>query len=82
MGMLSLLRSSKRSCAALASLSRNVVAACGVTIPSAIAGLPSDFYNSTADIYQHMAHFKDKDELPEIQRVLAALVDQSMLEKR
>jgi len=39
------------------------------------AGLPNGFFLAAHDIYQGMAHFKDADELPTLDEVLAALTD-------
>ena len=39
------------------------------------AGVPSGFFAAAHDVYQRMAHFKDAEELPEIEQVLRALVD-------
>ncbi len=39
------------------------------------AGVPSGFFAAAHDVYQRMAHFKDAEELPELERVLRALVD-------
>ena len=39
------------------------------------AGLPDGFFLAAHDIYQGMAHFKDADELPTLDEVLAALLD-------
>ena len=41
----------------------------------AMAGLPPGFFLSAQELYQRMAHFKDAAELPEVETVLAALVD-------
>ena len=41
----------------------------------AMAGLPPGFFLSAQELYQRMAHFKDAAELPELDAVLAALVD-------
>ena len=38
------------------------------------AGLPGGFYTNAAEVYQRMAHFKEEQELPEIERILAALI--------
>lgn len=38
------------------------------------AGVPNGFFVAAHDIYQRMAHFKDADELPELEQVLAALL--------
>ncbi len=39
------------------------------------AGLPDGFFLAAQDIYQRMANFKDADELPPLDEVLAALAD-------
>lgn len=39
------------------------------------AGLPNGFFLAAHDIYQGMSHFKDADELPTLDEVLAALLD-------
>ncbi|MDE2952413.1 MAG: DUF1932 domain-containing protein [Chloroflexota bacterium] len=39
------------------------------------AGLPKGFFLAAHDVYQRMAHFKDADELPPLDEVLAALLD-------
>ena len=38
-------------------------------------GLPDGFFLAAHDIYQRMSHFKDADELPPLDEVLAALAD-------
>ena len=38
------------------------------------AGLPDGFFLAARDIYKNMAHFKDADELPPLDEVLAALM--------
>lgn len=39
------------------------------------AGLPGGFFQSAHEVYQRMAHFKDADELPPLDEVLAALLE-------
>lgn len=45
------------------------------------AGLPGDFYYAAAEVYQRMAHFKGEDEMPEVERILAALVNRTKPDK-
>ena len=39
------------------------------------AGLPAGFHLAAHEVYQRMAHFKDADDLPALDEVLAALLD-------
>ena len=41
------------------------------------AGLPTGFYKSAAENYRRMAHFKDHEELPELEEVFRSLVRSS-----
>ena len=41
------------------------------------AGLPAGFHKAAAETYQRMAHFKDHQELPELEEVLRSLVRSS-----
>ena len=41
------------------------------------AGLPDGFHRAAAETYQRMAHFKDHEELPELEEVLRSLVRSS-----
>ncbi len=40
-------------------------------------GLPSGFHGAAADLYRRMAEFKDADELPALEQVLARLLDET-----
>lgn len=42
----------------------------------AAIGLPSGFHQAAAEIYLRSAHFKESPDIPEIERVLAALLEQ------
>ncbi len=39
-----------------------------------LAGLPAGFFETASEVYGRMAHFKDADELPALEEVLAALM--------
>ena len=39
------------------------------------AGLPSGFHAAAGDVYQRLAGFKDAGELPDVERVLSALLE-------
>ena len=41
------------------------------------AGLPAGFHKAAAETYQRMAHFKDHEELPELEEVFRSLVRSS-----
>jgi hypothetical protein len=41
------------------------------------AGLPAEFHQAAADIYQRMADFKGADPLPSLEQVLAVLINKS-----
>jgi 3-hydroxyisobutyrate dehydrogenase-like beta-hydroxyacid dehydrogenase len=38
------------------------------------AGLPSEFHRAAENIYRRIAHFKDEDEVPKLEHVLASLL--------
>ena len=42
-----------------------------------MAGTPGEFFDGAYEVYSRMAHFKDEDELPALETVLAALVNDS-----
>ncbi len=42
-----------------------------------LVGMPPGFFLAAHDVYQRMARFKDADELPELDEVLATLMDDS-----
>ena len=40
-----------------------------------MAGLPNGFFVAAHEVYQRMSVFKDADELPPVEQVLAALIN-------
>ena len=46
------------------------------------AGMPAGFFEAAHEVYQRMARFKDAEDLPELEAVLAALTQSQPASKR